>query len=204
MDDDPAPPRSKRRRRSPDQAREQALASARGILFANGPMAVTLTAVAQDIGVTHGALIHHFGSAARLHSALMGAMVEDLAAALVNAVAHIQSDESAPRSIVDIVFDAFADGGAGALAAWISVSNRYEHLEPVRDAVTELVRALDEKLRTASPTPPRHISSALLFITLCAFGDAMIGGPLREILGRDRDSVRRLAANLLPKLLTFT
>jgi hypothetical protein len=41
----------------------------------------------------------------------------------------------------------------------------------------------------------------LLLITLCAFGDAVIGGPLREMLGRDRDAVRRLAANLLPALI---
>ena len=87
------------------------------------------------------------------------------------------------------------------MAAWIALSNRYEHLEPVREAVVDLVTALGEKVLTSGEDPPRHIPSALLLITLCAFGDAVIGGPLREMLGRDRDAVRRLAANLLPALI---
>ena len=190
-----------RRRRSPDEARAQALACARTLLLEKGPDGVTLQAIAQEIGVTHGALLHHFGSAARLQSALMAAMVQDLTAALETAVVHVRSNHAARRTVVDIVFDAFDEGGAGQLAAWIALSNRYEHLEPVREAVGELVVALNEKVRAAPGDPPRHIPSALLFITLCAFGEAMIGRPLQGMLGRDRDSVRRVATRLLPAFL---
>lgn len=189
-----------RRRRSPDEARAQAIACARQLLIEHGPTGVTLNAVAREIGVTHGNLIHHFGSAAQLQSALMGAMVRDLAKALQTAVTHVRSDANAPRALVDIVFDAFDEGGAGQLAAWLALSNRYEHLEPVREAVGDLVAALDETVR-ATDGAPQHIPSALLLLTLCAFGDAMIGGPLRGMLGRDAESARRIAAHLLPNLL---
>ena len=191
----------RRRRRSPDEARAEALDCARRLLIAHGPDGVTLQSVAREIGVTHGNLIHHFGSAAHLQSALMGAMVRDLTVALESAVAHVRSDERAARTVVDIVFDAFDQGGAGALAAWIALSNRYEHLEPVREAVGELVAAVDEKILEAGDETPRHIPSALLLITLCAFGDALIGPPLRDMLGRDPESVRRLAARMLPSLM---
>jgi AcrR family transcriptional regulator len=189
---------ARRRRRTPDEARAEALECARRLLITHGPNGVTLQAVASEIGVTHGNLIHHFGSAAHLQSALMGAMVRDLTRAIDSAVAHVRSDESAARTLVNIVFDAFDQGGAGALAAWIALSNRYEHLEPIREAVGELVAAVDEKISVAGGAPPRHIPSALLFITLCAFGDALIGPPLRDMLGRDPEAVRRLAARLLP------
>ncbi|HXU98914.1 MAG TPA: helix-turn-helix domain-containing protein [Caulobacteraceae bacterium] len=192
--------RPRRRRRSPEEARTLALARARELLIENGPDGVTLQAIAREIGVTHGTLLHHFGSAGALQSALMAAMVKDLTAALATAVVHVRSDNGARRTVVDIVFDAFGEGGAGHLAAWIALSNRYEHLEPVREAVGELVEALDEKVR-AVPGAPRHIPSALLFITLCAFGEAVIGGPLHDMLGRDRDSSRRLATRLLPTFL---
>jgi AcrR family transcriptional regulator len=192
---------ARRRRRTPDEARREALDSARRLLIAHGPDGVTLQAVAREIGVTHGNLIHHFGSAAQLQSALMGAMVRDLTKALDSAVTHVRSDESAARTLVDIVFDAFGEGGAGALAAWIALSNRYEHLEPIREAVGDLVKAVDEKIAAADGEAPRHISSALLFMTLCAFGDALIGPPLRDMLGRDSESVRRLATRLLPVML---
>ena len=187
-----------RRRRSPEEARDEALSSARRLLLRHGPAGVTLVAVADDVGMTHGNLIHHFGSAAELQSALMGAMVRDLAAAIGTAVAHVRSDATAPRALIDIVFDAFGEGGAGMLAAWIALSNKHAHLEPVRAAVGDLVRAIDERSRSAGAAPPRHIQSAVLFIALCAFGDAVIGPRLRSMLGKDSDSVRRVAAHLVP------
>ena len=190
-----------RRRRSPEEARAQALACARRLLIARGPTHLSLNAVAREIGVTHGALIHHFGSAAELQSALMGGMVRDLTTALQAAVMRVRADDAAPRTLVDIVFDAFDEGGAGPLAAWIALWNHYEHLEPVREAVGELIAALDQTVRAAGADSPRHVPSALLLLTLCAFGDAMIGGPLRVMLGRDSDTARRIVASLLPALI---
>ena len=187
-----------RRRRTPDEARLEALASARRLLLDRGPERVTLKAVADDLGMSHGNLIHHFGSAEALQSALMTAMVRDLAEALERAVVQARSDKGAPRAVVDIVFDAFDQGGAGQLAAWIGLSRDPAHLDPVREAVGDLILAVREKVTAEGEEAPRHIASALLMITLCAFGDAVIGSTLRDVLGRDREAVRRIAARLLP------
>jgi AcrR family transcriptional regulator len=135
----------KRRRRAPDEARREALVSARQLLINSGPTAVTLKAVGDEIGVTHANLIHHFGSAAGLQSALMESMVRDLADALDAAVTQLRSDTGAPRALVDAVFDAFDKGGAGRLAAWIALSGDLRHLEPVRAAVHDLVQAICDK-----------------------------------------------------------
>lgn len=195
--------RAARRRRKPEEARAQALISARRLLIAGGPKGVTLHAVAAEIGVTHGNLIHHFGSAEELQSALMGVMVRDLTIALEQAIAQVRADNG-PRALVDVVFDAFAQGGAGKLAAWIAVSNRYEHLEPIREAVGDLAAALAERIHDDEAEQGgervRRMPSALLFIALCAFGDALIGEPLRDMVGRDPDSVRRIVAHLIPAL----
>lgn len=149
--------------------------------------------------MSHGNLIHHFGSAAGLQSALMGAMVRDLMAALETAVAKVR-DDSGPRELIDTVFNAFDSGGAGHLAAWISLSHELSQLDTVRAAVGDLVQAINEKA-AADGREPRHIPSAVLFITLCAFADSVIGEALCDMLGRDRESVRRIAANLLPTFL---
>lgn len=193
-----------RRRRTPEDARSEAIASARRLLLDKGPAGVTLKAVADELGMSHGNLIHHFGSAAALQSALMGAMVRDLADALEGAVDRIRADDVNPRQMVDIVFDAFDEGGAGRLAAWISLSDNLETLDPVRDAVHDLIDVIQERIddeEGARDEPPPHIASAMLFITFCAFGDALIGSELRGMLGRDRDAVRRIAAHLLPNFL---
>lgn len=194
-------PAAKRRRRSPDEARREAVVSARALLLSGGPDAVTLSAVAGDIGVTHANLIHHFGSAAGLQSALMGSMMNDLAAALDTAVVRLRTDTGAPMDVVNAVFDAFDAGGAGRLAAWIVLSGDLDHLEPVRAAVLGLVEAIRDKLGDADGLARDRISSAVLFIALSAFGDALIGPPLREMLGRPDDAGRRIVANLLPHFL---
>jgi AcrR family transcriptional regulator len=191
----------RRRRRTPEEARLEALACARARLLTGGPDAVTLKAVADDLGVTHTNLIHHFGSAAGLQSALMASMVADLSQALDAAIVHLRTDEGAPLELVNAVFDAFAEGGAGKLAAWIVLKGDLSHLEPVRDAVTGLVHAIQEKLGDPDGQTHTRIPAAVLFIALSAFGEALIGPPLRDMLNQDDNSSRHVIAGLLPHLL---
>ncbi len=191
--------RVRRRRRSSEEAHEEAIAAAREILLARGPDAVTLKAVSAQIGMTHTNLLHHFGSAAELQSELMSKMVRDLNEALGDAVVHLRSKEGAPRALVDMVFDAFDKGGAGQLAAWIALSNKQTQLEPIQKAVDELVNAIKEKFAGTTTEAHHGVTSAVLFIALCAFGDAIIGGPLVEMLGREREAARKITAVLLPR-----
>ncbi|RZJ43046.1 MAG: TetR/AcrR family transcriptional regulator [Brevundimonas sp.] len=192
---------ARRRRRTPEEARLEALAFARERLLSGGPDAVTLKAVAEGLGVTHTNLIHHFGSAAGLQSALMASMVADLSQALDAAVVRLRTDEGAPLELVNAVFDAFAEGGAGKLAAWIVLRGDLSHLEPVRDAVTGLVHAIQDKLGDPDGQAHPHIPSAVLFIALSAFGEALIGAPLRGMLDQDEGASRQVIAGLLPHLL---
>lgn len=188
----------KRRKRSPEEAREEALAAARELLLTGGPKAVTLANVGKAVGMTHANVIHHFGSASELQSALMSSMVADLAQAIEEAVAHVRSDAAAPRQLVDIVFDAFENGGAGMLAAWMALSQETSYLDPVSDTVRALVKAIEERAQVDNEAAHRRVTSAVLLISLCAFGDSVIGDPLREMLGRDKDAARRVTARLLP------
>ena len=194
-------PVTRRRRRSPDEARAEALTAARRLLLSGGPNAVTLAAVAGEIGVTHANLIHHFGSAAGLQSALMGRMVADLGEALDAAVARLRTDRGAPMDLINEVFDAFDSGGAGRLAAWIVLSGDLSHLEAVRTAVIGLVEAIRDTLGDEDGLARDRICSAVLFIALSAFGDALIGPPLREMLNQEETAARAVVAGLLPQFL---
>src|SRR5215469_9972787 len=190
-----------RRRRIPSEVRSAALAEARRLLLANGPDAVTLKAVADALGMTHSNLLHHFGSAAELQSALMSAMVRDLNEALLDAVAHIDETPRGPRELVDRVFDAFDQGGAGRLAAWMSVTNNVEHMGPIRDAINDLVSGVEKKGPVDVSNARDRVNSVVLFISLLAFGDAVIGQQLAAILGLKRKAARELTSSLLAHLL---
>lgn len=188
-----------RRRRSADEAKAEALAAARRLLIERGPYAVTLKAVADELGTSHTNILHHFGTAGELQSELMSTMVHDLADALMGAVAHLRSDTAAPRALVDMVFDAFEKGGAGRLAAWIMLSGNKDYLAPVTDAVEALVQALQEKFAHEEGDPRLGVTSAVLLIALMAFGDSIIGESLKEMVDREDEAARKVAAFLLPK-----
>ncbi|PZT91714.1 MAG: TetR/AcrR family transcriptional regulator [Citromicrobium sp.] len=190
-----------RRKRSGDEAREESIVAARSLLLEGGPGAVTVSNVGQRAGMSHGNIIHHFGSAAGLQASLMGTMVDDLTEALESAVEQIREDTGAQKSVVDQVFDAFDSGGAGQLAAWIVLARDFEHLEPIRNAVQSLVAAFTEKI--SGPHAEERVKGAVLTIAISAFGDAVIGPHLREMLDLKDDEMRKLTSNMIPLLISM-
>jgi TetR/AcrR family transcriptional regulator, repressor for neighboring sulfatase len=196
-------PAVRRIRRTPEEARTLALASARRLLLADGPDAVTLQAVATDLGMSHTNLIHHFGSAAGLQSELMRQMVSELTATIESAVMRLRAGKGEMKDFVNIVFDAFDQGGAARLAAWIALSGETMHLEPigevVRDYIDSVERGADDD--SAPESVHERVTSATLFVTMAALGDAIIGNQLRQMIGRERDAVRKIISSLLPLVI---
>jgi TetR/AcrR family transcriptional regulator, repressor for neighboring sulfatase len=190
----------RRERRTPQQARSLALRSARNLLITQGPNAITLQAVASELGMSHTNLIHHFGSAGGLQTALMHHMVSELTSAIESAVQRFRTGHGDASDFVNIVFDAFDTGGAGALAAWIMLSGEGQRLAPVGEVVQNYLHNMERG--TEDPATIRlRVTSATLLVTVAAFGDAVIGKYLRAMVGRDEDSVRDLTTQVLKQLL---
>ncbi|MCW6528871.1 MULTISPECIES: TetR/AcrR family transcriptional regulator [Sphingomonas] len=190
---------AKRRKRPGPEVREEALTVARRLLLERGPHAVTLANVGDELGMTHANILYHFGSAAGLQMALMESMIKDLTVALDHVVESVRTDARAPRTIVDRVFDAFAKGGAGPLAAWIILSGNVEHLEPVRDAVRSLVEVI--VAQTSDPEADGRVRNIVLLMAVTAFGDAVIGPHIRDMLGENDGAMRDLTTRILPYFL---
>jgi AcrR family transcriptional regulator len=192
---------ARRVRRTPEEARTLALASARRLLLAEGPDAITLQSVATDLGMSHTNLIHHFGSAAGLQSELMRQMMSELTAAIESAVMRLRAGKGEFRDFVDIVFDAFDRGGAGRLAAWIVLSGEATRLAPVGEVVRDYIDSVERSADPGVQDVHERVTSATLFVTMAALGDAIIGNHLRRMVGRERDAVRRIIGRLLPVVL---
>jgi TetR/AcrR family transcriptional regulator, repressor for neighboring sulfatase len=194
---------ARRVRRTPEEARTLALASARRLLLAEGPDAITLQSVATDLGMSHTNLIHHFGSAAGLQSELMRQMMSELTAAIESAVMRLRAGKGEFRDFVDIVFDVFDRGGAGRLAAWIVLSGEASRLAPVGEVVRDSIDSVERGADPGAGPQDVHqrITSATLLVTMAALGDAIIGNQLRRMVGRERDAVRSIIGRLLPVVL---
>ena len=177
-----------RKRLSPDESRAAALEAARDLLLEAGPQAVTLKAVAARIGRTHANVLHHFGSAAELQSALAGQISAQVAGQIGEAVERARKGEADTSEIVDKTFDAFGPGGAGALAAWMILSGNRDALNPILDSIRNLV----EQLRVGHEE--HHVAESTLWLVLAALGDSLLGPSIAEALGLPKDSARMIAS----------
>lgn len=180
-----------RERLTQQESRSAALEAARRLLIAQGPQAVTLKAVAAEIGKTHANLLHHFGSAAGLQSELARTMAEQVTAGIADAVERARQGEADAREIVDRTFDVFGRDGAGALAAWMILSGNRDALNPILESIRSLVDQL-----TAGHEDHR-VPEGTLWLVLAALGDSLLGTPIAEALGLPRQTSRELAAKSL-------
>ena len=167
-------------------SKDAAIAAARTLLIEDGPQAVTLKAVAARIGKSHANLLHHFGSAAGLQTALAASMAERITARIGDAVQQARAGEVDPRVIVDLTFDAFDVEGAGALASWMILSGDRRSLDPIMDAIHAMVEAIGDH-------EGRPVKTLTLSLVLTALGDALLGGPVSKALGLPRWTAREMA-----------
>src|SRR5438445_13317643 len=181
----------RRTRLSPEQSRSAALQAARLLLLRDGPQAVTLKAVAGEIGRTHANLLHHFGSAAGLQSELARSIANSVTSSIADAVERGRAGEADARDIVDQTFDAFGREGAGALAAWMILTGNRDALNPILDSLHGLVAQL------SAGHEDHQVAETTLALVLTALGDSMLGAPISAALGLKRDTARELAAERL-------
>jgi AcrR family transcriptional regulator len=181
-----------KKRLSPEESRFVALQAAREILIETGPAAVTLKAVAGRIDRTHANLLHHFGSAAGLQKALAAYLAETVCATIGDKMAESPPGERNVREIVDLAFDAFDSGGAGALATWMAATGNEDALDPIVDAIHKLIDGM-----APDAHEKRLMHEDTLALVLMALGDAQLGGAMAEALGLPRDTARALACELI-------
>ena len=179
-----------RRRLPPEQSRAAALEAARALLLEAGPQAVTLKAVAARIGRTHANLLHHFGSASGLQKALAHHLAGTICATIVEAALAHRAGIGSAREVVDLTFDAFDREGGGALASWMLLTGNEDALDPIVQAIHDVVDRLDE-------SGTGFMRVATLRLVLLAMGNSLMGQPLADALGVERDEVRVAAEAML-------
>jgi AcrR family transcriptional regulator len=128
-----------RKRLDAEESRSAALDAARRLLVEQGPQAVTLKAVAAEVGRTHANLLHHFGSVAGLHRALAEDIAHTVSASITEAIGKRRRGEASERDVVDAMFDAFHAERVGELIGWIALTRQREALEPVVDTIRSIV-----------------------------------------------------------------
>jgi TetR/AcrR family transcriptional regulator, repressor for neighboring sulfatase len=187
--------RPKRLRRTPDAVRVEVLRAARKLLLKSGPEAITLPAVAKELGMSHGNITHHFGSVGALHASLVDQMAHEFAAAVSDAVAHLRDESADPIAVVNAVFDAFAAGGVGQLISWLASTSNMKALDPLFSTVTVAVRELAKGRPRRGEARKQSVQQNALALIAAALGDALIGARLHASVGLPAATLRKLAAD---------
>ncbi len=198
----------RRRRRTAEEARHAILEAAQRRLAECGPEDIRLQDIAADLGISHPAILHHFGSREALMRELsrhaFEALNDDLVRALDQGARHDKDAEESGNASgevtawLDQVFETLRDRGHARLLAWGTLTGRLQSggedephlLHDLAQAVQ--ARRASDAARAGRPSPDfEQTVFAVRFVAAALLGDALIGPVLRRSAGVDADSANQ-------------
>jgi AcrR family transcriptional regulator len=198
---------AQRRRRTAEEAREEILDAAEAMLGQSGPDGLRLAAVAEEVGVSHPTILHHFGS----REGLLEAVVErGLAALQADLVGLIQSEEELGAGetaiLIERAFSVLGDRGHARLVAWLVLSGRSPGPAVTERWIEFLARAVHSRRAAEHSEQAQAYEDTLFTVLLSAlalFADAIVGENMRRSagLGDDPGAAKRFRTWLAELLL---
>lgn len=182
----------KRSRRAAGEARVAILEAARRRVVAAGADGLRLTEVAREAGISHPAVLHHFGNREGLVIALAEYVTDQLKEDLLQVLE--ETEEGGPRfsELVNRVFEALADRGHGKLLAWALQDHASLVAPMISRTVAELVAAIQGRSVGDAPEPPlAEVQRNVLLVALAAVGDGLVGEAFAVGAGVQNDDDRR-------------
>jgi AcrR family transcriptional regulator len=192
-------PKSRRLRRTPEAARGAILESAHRLLIEQGPQAVTLKAIAEAIGMTHGNIGHHFGSSSLLQEALIGYAAVKLSTRLHDSTTKFEAGNLTQQDLISMIFDAFRESGCGRLVAWCSASGDGAQLKPLLAALGEHLGQLQATKPPALLAKSNDVGAIALSILSFALTASLLDAHLEKALHMPEGSLQALAVDALSR-----
>lgn len=192
------PDRTKRIRRTADEARSLILDAAEKVTRAQGPASLRLQDVAREAGVSHPTILHHFGNRGGLLQALNARTMDQLTR---DVIGGMDTQDSGKDGIAR-TFAAYRSGVADRLV-WLLQSGapppaaRLQLFEQIVASLHETRRRFARPGNEPDLADSRHI---VHLTTVAALGDAMFGARLRNAGDEEeaaRESFERFLAGMI-------
>lgn len=173
-----------RRRLRAEDARRRILEAAEKQLTKVGPEGLRLTDLARTLGVSHPAILHHFGSREGLVAAVVKHAIDMLNDQLLAAIA---SGSKAPSraELMEMVAEVYGGRGYARLLAWLLLSGRAP--KGARNPDKPLQRLAEATFAVhGAKTPGASYDDTLFELQLVAIallGDAIFGDSVRRASG---------------------
>ncbi len=185
--------KTKRVRRTPEQARAVILEAARKVFAEIGPDAASLEAVAAEAGVSHGLITHYFGTFEGLVEATLAEHVHAVRQRLLDQLAH--NETFGAKRFIETLFGVIEDPLYGRLVAWAILSGRFQSKDffPRKEqGLARIVDALQIWLgaQGAEDIDRDDIELALILVITAGLGYSMGKSVLWATLGHRASKAR--------------
>jgi TetR/AcrR family transcriptional regulator, repressor for neighboring sulfatase len=185
-----------RRHRSAAETREAILEAAERRLVDGGPEAIRLQEIAADAGISHPAILHHFGSREGLVEAMVVRGISRLQAQFLEG--WPSAKEPDVEGVLERFYDVASRRGIARMLAWLILSGRSRGtmtpgvFKPAAERMHagRVRRARDEGRRSPELEESLFAATHLFILVL---GDSLFGPSVRRAigLGSGADSTRR-------------
>lgn len=203
-------PAAPRRRRSAADAKRAILDAAEARFAAHGPAGIRLQEIAADVGVSHPAILHHFGSREDLMRAVMDRALRGLRTDLLTTLTTTDESHIDVAEQIEHVFEVLGGHGQARLMAWLALAGAAPR--PARggefDFVIREIAHLVHARRAARYAEERRRAPAfedtlftILLTTLALLGDALLGEGARASGGLDDPAAGRRFRTWLAELI---
>lgn len=181
--------RPPRQRLPKAEARLRILDAAERRLIQLGPQGLRLQELAKDLGISHPAILHHFGSREDLMTAVVeravGALHADLLGTFTNALAHAKAVPA--EELLQRVAETLADRGQARLIAWLILSGRDPPQLASGVRLRRVIQGAHAFRQARSGRGELELADTAFIVELTAFallGDALFGERMRRLDGR--------------------
>lgn len=185
-----------RRRRTAAETRDAILEAAERRLLGGGPDAIRLKEIAAAAGISHPAILHHFGSREGLVEAMVVRGIAGLQAQFLEGWPSAKEPDI--EGVLERFYEVASRRGMARMLAWLILSGEsYRTMKPgmLKPAVERMhagrVRRAQKEGRRAPELEEAMFAATQLF--LLVLGDSLFGPNIRRAigLGSGADSTRR-------------
>ena len=175
-----------RRRRKAAETRSAILEAAERRLLGGGPEAIRLQEIAADAGISHPAILHHFGSREGLVEAMVLGGIGRLQAQFLEGWPSAKEPDI--EGVLERFYEVASHRGMARLLAWLILSGRaYRTMKPgvFKPAAERMhagrVRRAQNQGRRSPELEETLFAASHLFILV--LGDSLFGTQVRRAIG---------------------
>lgn len=176
------PRKPPRIRRSAEDARELILDAAEAQLIAHGPESLRLVPLAKALGISHPAILHHFGSRGGLVRAVVQRTAHRIETQIFESL-HGKLAEEDAVSLLARLFRVLADEGHARMLIWLYLDGQADPIG-YGARMREIAGTVHELRKAHGVAADREDTLfTVLLAGLALFGNAIAGEPLRASAG---------------------